>query len=257
MSPEMSSNRLTPESKAMLRRTVRELRESLILDFKESAEQRYLLSVPFAKATGSLSADRRERRRRLESALDERAAEEGGTKEARQRAFDNAVKEAGATLLNRLVLIRHLEAMGRSKPAVVTGGWKSPGYLQFREFAAALCEDDTQGYGVLLQLLFDELATALPGLFGDVGLTALFPTPPAILRRLIEALDEVPAEAWRDDMTLGWVYQYWNDPDREKLDDKLNKRGKLDPHEIASKTQMFTERYMVEWLRKPPIQPMV
>src|SRR5262249_45849238 len=47
---------------------------------------------------------------------------------------------------------------------------------------------------------------------------------------------------------LGWVYQYWNDPDREALDKKLNEGGKIEPHEIASKTQMFTERYMVEWL---------
>jgi hypothetical protein len=51
-----------------------------------------------------------------------------------------------------------------------------------------------------------------------------------------------------DDTTLGWVYQYWNDPEREALDAKIAGGGKIEPHEIASKTQMFTERYMVEWL---------
>jgi SAM-dependent methyltransferase len=51
-----------------------------------------------------------------------------------------------------------------------------------------------------------------------------------------------------DDTTLGWVYQYWNDPEREALDAKLNGGGKVEQHEIASKTQMFTERYMVEWM---------
>ena len=54
--------------------------------------------------------------------------------------------------------------------------------------------------------------------------------------------------AWGDDTTLGWVYQYWNDPDREALDKKIADGGKIEPHEIAQKTQMFTERYMVEWL---------
>jgi hypothetical protein len=49
-------------------------------------------------------------------------------------------------------------------------------------------------------------------------------------------------------MTLGWVYQYWNDPERERLDAKINDGGKIEPHEIASKTQMFTERYMVDWM---------
>ena len=57
-------------------------------------------------------------------------------------------------------------------------------------------------------------------------------------------------------MTLGWVYQYWNDPEREALDDKLNGGGKVEPHEIASKTQMFTERYMVDWLLQNSLGPM-
>jgi hypothetical protein len=247
------SSRLTPESKAALRKTIRELRDVLLRDLLGYAKQRYLLDLPLARA--GLSQAMRERRRRLEAALAERAAEEGGTKEARERALLNAIKEAGATLLNRLVLIRHLEAVELSRPVVVTGGWRSRGYQQFREFAPGLLSDETQGYGLLLQLLFDELSASLPGLFGEVGLTSLFPPSPATLRHVIETLDEVPAEAWRDDMTLGWVYQYWNDPDREALDAKLHERGKLESHEIASKTQMFTERYMVEWLLHNSLGP--
>jgi hypothetical protein len=247
--------RLTPESRAQLRNTVRGLRESLVRDLRTSVDQTYLLQLPALKASPRLSADRRERRRRLEEALAQRAQEDGGSNEARERALMDAVKETGATLLNRLVLIRHMEAMGLSKPAVVTGGWKSPGYVEFRGYAGALCEDDTQGYGAILQLVFDELAQALPGLFGDVGFTKLIPVPPETLRALVEALDGVPAEAWRDDMTLGWVYQYWNDPDREALDAKLNEGGKVEHNEIASKTQMFTERYLVEWLLQNSLGP--
>jgi len=97
--------------------------------------------------------------------------------------------------------------------------------------------------------LYDEWAIELPGLFGTVGVTKLIPIPAVTLRAVIEALDAPElVSAWRDDTTLGWVYQYWNDPEREALDAKLNGGGKVEPHEIASKTQMFTERYMVEWL---------
>ena len=160
-----------------------------------------------------------------------------------------AVKETGATLINRLVLIRHLEAMGLSKPQVVTGGWASKGYQEFRDFAPGLLDDETEGYATLLQMVFDDLAVDLPGLFGEVGLTKLFPIPPATLREVVTKLDAKELEtAWTDDTTLGWVYQYWNDPEREALDAKINDGGKIEPHEIASKTQMFTERYMVEWL---------
>ena len=112
-------------------------------------------------------------------------------------------------------------------------------------------QEEDQGYGLLLRLVFDELALDLSGLFGRGGLNGyieLIPMPALTLRYLVEELDKVEADAWRDDTTLGWIYQYWNDPEREGIDQKMNDGGKVEPHEIASKTQMFTERYMVEWL---------
>jgi hypothetical protein len=256
---------LTPEAKKLLAETIRGtaqspekgLRERLLHDIRLEAERRYRLSVPLADA--GLDEAHRMQRGRLEAWLAERARStkpksKAETKAAEERFFAQAVKEAAATFLNRLVLLRHLEAKkglskGLSKPVVLTGGQNSAGYREFRAFAPALLQDDTEGYGALLQLVFGELAIDLPGLFGDVGLTALFPIPAGALREVVERLD-VPglASAWTDDTTLGWVYQYWNDPDREALDAKINGGGKIQPHEIASKTQMFTERYMVEWL---------
>jgi hypothetical protein len=55
-----------------------------------------------------------------------------------------------------------------------------------------------------------------------------------------------------DDTTIGWVYQYWNDPDRTRVNKKVTgsgtDKGKIEKHEIPFVTQLFTERYMVEWL---------
>lgn len=244
---------LTPEAKALLGRTVRELRARLLRDVREAAEGAYRLSVKPAERA-ALGEAALARRRRLEALIDERARATrpkgaAGLEAARQRLWRAAEQEAAATLLNRLVLLRHMEALGLSKPAVVTGGWSSPGYRAFRDFAPALLGDESEGYLTLLRLVFDELALDLPGLFGEVGTTALFPIPTAALREVIERLDDSRlASAWRDDTTLGWVYQYWNDPQREALDAKIAAGGKIEPHEIAAKTQMFTERYMVEWL---------
>jgi SAM-dependent methyltransferase len=243
---------LTPEAKQLLAKTIRGLRARLIADLQAAAESRYRLSVPREKA--GLAEEPSQRRGRLEAWLEERvrATPTQNKKEAgaaRSRFLLDAVKEAAATLLNRMVLLRHLEALGLVKPAVVTGGWNAKGYRELREFAPGLMGDESEGYATLLQLVFDEQALDMPGLFGDVGLTRLFPVPPATLRAVVEALDDPGLEtAWTDDTTLGWVYQYWNDPEREALDAKLNDGGKIEPHEIASKTQMFTERYMVEWL---------
>ncbi len=252
---------LTPEAKQLLSSTVRGLRERLIRDIRDEAERRYRLSVPAAQA--GLDEGHSRRRERLHSWLDERMRArqrkgetrgegehaEQGREALRERLLQEAVTEAGATLINRLVVIRHLEALGFLKPCVVTGGWNSPAYREFRDFSAALLEDETEGYATLLQVVFDELSVNLPGLFGEVGLTGLLPIPPATLREVVTKLDAKELEsAWTDDTTLGWVYQYWNDPERERLDAKLGNGGKVEPHEIASKTQMFTERYMVEWL---------
>ncbi|MEB3290978.1 MAG: BREX-6 system adenine-specific DNA-methyltransferase PglX, partial [Leptolyngbya sp.] len=250
---------LTPDAKNQLSRTIRALRGRLLTDLHNAAESTYRLSIAALDRAG-LAEEQREKRRRLETWLDEQVRAEvaplalSGTKlekakaEIRARSLHNALKLAAATLLNRLIVIRQMEALGLLRTKVVTGGWSSPAYREFRDFAPDLCKDDTEGYGFLLQLLYDELALDLPGLFGRVGLTELFPIPASTLRAVIEALDALDPDTWRDDTTLGWVYQYWNDPEREALDDKLNSGGKVAPHEIASKTQMFTERYMVEWL---------
>ncbi|MBK8593649.1 MAG: SAM-dependent methyltransferase, partial [Sandaracinaceae bacterium] len=164
------------------------------------------------------------------------------------------------------MLLRLMEAPGPSgtplrAPAVLTGGWQSRAYQDFRELAPALCRagrgNETEGYALLLQLVFEELATELPGLYGPAGVADLVPIPAATLRHVVDTLDDAALEScWTDDMTLGWVYQYWNDPEREALDAKLNAGGKVEPHEIASKTQMFTERYMVDWLLQNSLGPM-
>ena len=47
--------------------------------------------------------------------------------------------------------------------------------------------------------------------------------PAATLRAVVEALDAPELEScWTDDMTLGWIYQYWNDPEREAIDEMVN-----------------------------------
>ena len=249
---------MTAEAKRHLSSTIRSLRSRLPADLRASAEGAYRLSVRGHEA--GLDEAARVRRSRLEAWVAEqaRAAAKSGRTRAAEDFFREAEKQAAYTLLNRLVILRLMEAWGLRVPAVVSAGWESPGYQQFRELGRALVRnDETEGYAFLLKLVFEDLALELPGLYGPVGVVDLIPVPAATLRQVVEALAEPALEScWTDDMTLGWVYQYWNDPDREALDDKLNSGGKVEPHEIASKTQMFTERYMVDWLLQNSLGPM-
>ena len=123
----MSHPTLTPEAKTALRRTIGRLRDELLLGFREAADSTYLLAVrlkPTAAATGLREAPY-ERRKRLEGWIDEqiRAVPEAEQKKAkpgelRERFLAQAVKEAGSTLLNRLILLRIMEAMSAGKPRV-------------------------------------------------------------------------------------------------------------------------------------------
>jgi len=251
---------MTPEAKKALSTTIRGLRERLLDDLAGATEAAYRRSVR-VQDTG-LPEAARVRRGRLEAwiAEQQRADATGAKKRTARTEADywrDVQGRAAYTLLNRLVVLRLMEATGLRAPAVITGGWESVGYLAFRDVARALVRDDTEGYAYLLQLVFEDLATELPGIFGSAGPADLVPVPAGTLRHVVQTLDDPAlASCWTDDMTLGWVYQYWNDPAREALDTKLNAGGKVEPHEIASKTQMFTERYMVDWLLQNSLGPM-
>ncbi|MCZ7420577.1 BREX-6 system adenine-specific DNA-methyltransferase PglX [Verrucosispora sp. WMMA2121] len=258
---------MTSDAKRALSTTIRFLRLRLLDDLHDATETAYRLSVRAQDA--GLDAAARTLRARLEAWVAEQLRAQRAAKTAHKsdRSAEDfrreAEKQAAYTLLNRLVLLRLMEAPRPSgvplrTPAVVTGGWESRAYKDFRQLAPGLVRgDETEGYAFLLRLTFEDLATELPGLYGPAGVADLIPVPASTLRYVVDALDAETLEScWTDDMTLGWVYQYWNDPEREALDDKLNGGGKVEPHEIASKTQMFTERYMVDWLLQNSLGPM-
>lgn len=256
---------MTPEAKKALSATIRELRARLLDDLRDATESTYRLAARHTDA--GLSAEASAKRRRLEAWIDEQArAQPAKNRRPADDFAREAEKQAAYTLLNRLIFIKLLEAPAppggppiRPVP-ILKDGWESKGYKDFRALAPDICNDPhdpSAGFAFLLRLVFEDLSDDLPGLFGPAGIADLIPIPPATLRAVVTALNKPALQTcWTDDMTLGWVYQYWNDPEREALDAKINDGGKIEPHEIASKTQMFTERYMVDWLLQNTIGPL-
>jgi hypothetical protein len=231
--------------------SVRRLRALLEGDVSRQLDGRFRLSVPAAKA--GLAAKELALRTRLEAWFAERAR---ARRASSSTGFDSPASiesEMASSALLRLFLLRQLEACAVSRPPVLSGGWSSKGYLEFRSHGPGLTDgqnrDDYEGLDFLLKLLFDELAIDLPGLYGERPLDRFFTLSPAALREIVTVLNAPDlATAWHDDTMLGWVYQFWNDPQREAIDERVGPRGKVGAHEIASKTQLFTEQYMVEWL---------
>jgi hypothetical protein len=70
----------------------------------------------------------------------------------------------------------------------------------------------------------------------------LAPEQRLALQKLLASL---PKQTFLADDSLGWVYQFWQTAEKEKV----NKSGdKIDGHTIPAVTQLFTEQYMVDFL---------
>ena len=143
---------MTPEAKRELSSTIRAIRARLLTDLHDATESAYRLAVHEREA--GLSEAARAKRKRLDDWIKEQERAEAGRGKVKRTKEDirrDAEKQAAYTLLNRIVFLRLLEASGLRKPAVVTGGWESSGYQDFRSLAPALVRDDeTEGYEFLL-----------------------------------------------------------------------------------------------------------
>jgi hypothetical protein len=201
----------------------------------------------------------RQTRMRLEKYLaDERAA---GLKP--DEAHNKLVKEVAFTWLNRLIAFKMMEArrlvrgtLDRYHDSNAFKFYLSDHPEELALFNAGDSPRDALGEGprdvAYRRFLLDQcarMAAQIRVLFDPDNLPSrLFPRPRA-LRDLIVLLNE-PAlsEAWQpgNEETIGWVYQYFNEPDLEIF--RSASAPKVPPHLIAARTQQFTPRWIVTYL---------
>jgi len=189
------------------------------------------------KATASLLRERIDYF--IKTHPDERDGEKAAvTRLAREQAF---------TILNRLAAIR----MAEKRDLIVESvgkGYQSKGFKVFEQVAGAGLGVTYHRYRRYIFCLFDELAVDLGILFdrrSPQGL--LFPRETALqeLFTLLNASDLDPL--WVEDETIGWIYQYYNDPaERKKMRDES--AAPRNSRELAVRNQFFTPRYVVEFL---------
>lgn len=239
---------LSDATKGKLKNTVQTIRTRLLEDLHRATVQRYALSAK-NRAAITLSPDDALAWETLDGWLRDPVR----THASREDNLADLIRERAYTLLNRLVMLMQMEVRGLRTVRLIADGVEGSAFRNYREFFGDLAAGDDGGFGYLLQQIWDELARELPALFAYSEVQETIPVPGPTLLWLIDTLADVELrEAWRDDTTLGWLYQYWNDPDREAIDARIkNETGdaaKVHAHELAQKTQLFTERYMVEWL---------
>lgn len=239
---------LQETTKSGLKRCINTIRERLLEDLELACYQRYALNAK-DRSKVQLTYQENLYYQRLSDWLNAPLRIHQDWK----LNLKDLVKERAYTLTNRLVILMQLECRDLRKVKLISQGIEKSAFRTEQEFFVALTQGDDQGFGFILQQVWDQLALELPALFEYNEIHECVPIPGPTLLWLIRELNrEDLRDAWKDDTTLGWLYQYWNDPDKAYVEKKLKgegmPKGKVETHEIGKKTQLFTDHYMVEWL---------
>jgi hypothetical protein len=168
-------------------------------------------------------------------------------KDGIKAAVARLAREQAFTVLNRLAAIRMAEKRGLIAESVGRG-YQSKGFKVFETVAGSALGDTFHRYRRYLFCLFDELAIDLGILFDRRSPQALlFPQEPALLA-LLDLLNAADLDSlWAEDETIGWIYQYYNDPEeRKKM--RAESAAPRNSRELAVRNQFFTPRYVVEFL---------
>jgi hypothetical protein len=170
-----------------------------------------------------------------------------GSKTPLADAVQRVLREQAFTLLNRFAALR----MAEERELVlqcVGDGLNSKGFQVFENVASPDLGSQYERYRVFLDCLFDELSLDLGVLFdrfSPFGL--LFPREPK-LKEFLQLLNDPELKSlWREDETIGWIYQYFNDEaERKKMREESS--APRNSRELAVRNQFFTPRYVVEFL---------
>lgn len=163
------------------------------------------------------------------------------------QGLDRIVREQAFTVLNRLAALRMVEARGLLIESV-NNGMQAKGFQLYARLSGAGLGETGDAYRAYLFSVFDEFAPDLPGLFDRYSPQGrLFPREAALLQVLTLINDGDIAQLWREDETIGWIYQYFNSREERKAMRDASQAPR-NSRELAVRNQFFTPRYVVEFL---------
>lgn len=173
-------------------------------------------------------------------------------------AVRQLVREQAFTILNRFASLRMAEERGIIKETV-RKEYNSEGFQVFDSITGqGQTASQYMRYKWYIHAIFDELALDLPSVFDRYSPYALvFPSEQA-MNRLLDIInrEEItlhreeglqPVNLWKEDETIGWIYQYYNS--REEISVMRDaSSAPRNSQELAVRNQFFTPRYVVQFL---------
>lgn len=216
-----------------LERTVKKAREAAE-DAAEAALQQ--LGVGDATAFPHLSEDERDLRRRLRihgRQLGDRRHTDRETQE-----LDRLVEEVAYEHWHRMLFARFLAENNLLMYPDPSG----PVPVSLEE-----CEDLAPDEGAAngWELAAQYAARMLPQIFRLDSPVFQLSLSPEYQQRLEKHVESLPTEVFTASDSLGWVYQFWQADNKERIN---KSEVKIGARELPAVTQLFTEPYMVSFL---------
>ena len=235
------------EQRSKLQKATQDARRLLEDEFSRQLLETYDINVAAGRWNeepgAHLQAEQRLLREKLLAWIEHRSAQINDEKEA----LLLALREMAFTALNRFVALKLMEARELVRPCV-SGGLESEGFQEFTAVAQGLLVDQESSYRLYLETIFEDVSRELRALFDPRDPASLLWPKRTALLDLLDILNRSElAELWREDETLGWIYQYFNgDAERKKMREESS--APRNSRELAVRNQFFTPRYVVEFL---------
>jgi hypothetical protein len=235
------------EQRTRLQKATQDARRLLEEEFAGQLLQTYDINVSAGRWSDEpgahLQAEERLIREKLVAWIEHKEAQINDRKEA----LLLALREMAFTALNRFVALKLMEARELVRPCV-SGGLESEGFQEFTAVAQGLLADQEGAYRLYLETIFEDVSRELRALFDPRDPASLLWPKRTALLELLDILNRPElAELWREDETLGWIYQYFNgDAERKKMREESS--APRNSRELAVRNQFFTPRYVVEFL---------
>jgi hypothetical protein len=181
----------------------------------------------------------------------------------RPDARHEIIERAAYTWINRLLALRMMEVR-RLIYSTLRGKKDYEGLSEklyfLRQEEPQRIGDADGGWWAVIEDACKEQAKALPGLFAlNDPVAALRPAPAALIQCIEIITGSQPLETnitpddlditFADPDAIGWAYQFYQEETKARIDAKCKAGGKVvSRSELAAKTELFTEPYMVQWL---------
>lgn len=173
--------------------------------------------------------------------------------QGQKAATEEFIREASYTWINRLIGLKCLESQDLIEEVITTRpeyGNRSKQHRDFREKNPEAASKPDDGLIGCLFSAFEAITEEIRVLFDPKDEYSLIIPRYPVLKNAIEKINtELDYETYQADDFLGWVYQYFNSKEKDRVFEEVKtKKKKISGNDIINATQLYTEKYMVHFL---------